>query len=176
MSSRWQTFFSGKRSALAWVAGAAAVPVAGVLIATAQPAAPTGGSVASSSVLEEVRADTTVVVRTTGSNLSFSPTQLTLKEGMTVRVRYENAGSLPHNIVLLRNRSQIDAIGIAALDAAATEYVPTGYEDEILAASPLAAPGETVEFTFTVPPGGDYPFICTYPGHFRAMQGVIRAQ
>lgn len=175
MSCRWQVFFSGMRPARAWLAAAAAIPIAGVLIGAAQPSAPVGDTVISSSV-PEVRADTTVVVRTTGSNLSFTPNQLTLKEGMTVLVRYENAGTLPHNIVLLRSRSQIDAIGIAALDAAATDYVPNGYDDEILAASPLAAPGETVEFTFTVPPGGEYPFICTYPGHFRAMQGVIRAQ
>jgi uncharacterized cupredoxin-like copper-binding protein len=117
-----------------------------------------------------------VVVRTTGSNLSFEPNQFVFKEGTRVRIRYENAGGLPHNLLVLRNRGDIDAIGIAALDAAGTEYVPQQFGDKIIASSTLAVPGESVEVTFTVPPAGEYPFVCTYPGHFRAMQGVIRSR
>ena len=32
--------------------------------------------------------------------------------------------------------------------------------------------GETIEFTAPAEPG-DYPYICTFPGHWRLMNGVL---
>ena len=40
-------------------------------------------------------------------------------------------------------------------------------------ATPLAGPGERMAVVFTMPPPGEYPFICTYPGHARFMQGTL---
>jgi azurin len=40
-------------------------------------------------------------------------------------------------------------------------YVPSG--KNVVAASPLAAPGETVEVTFKAPAPGAYQFISTFP-------------
>ena len=48
-------------------------------------------------------------------------------------------------------------------------------KDQVLAASAMAGPGETVEVTFKVPTApGTYPYLCTFPGHFAAgMRGTI---
>ena len=48
-------------------------------------------------------------------------------------------------------------------------------KDQVLAATALAGPGETVDVTFKVPAtAGSYPFLCTFPGHFAAgMRGNI---
>jgi hypothetical protein len=45
--------------------------------------------------------------------------------------------------------------------------------NRIIAFSKLAYPGDTVEFSFVVPPPGTYPYICTYAGHFTMMQGRL---
>ena len=39
----------------------------------------------------------------------------------------------------------------------------------------LAGAGETVEVTFKVPAAaGEYPYICSFPGHFQAgMKGML---
>ena len=37
----------------------------------------------------------------------------------------------------------------------------------------LILPGETERLTFEAPAAGSYPFVCTYPGHWRVMNGVM---
>ena len=92
-------------------------------------------------------------------------------------------GTLPkvamaHNVVVLKaGAKQIDFANAAAM-ASATDYIPPDMKDQVLAATALAGPGETVEVTFKVPAApGSYPFICTFPGHFAAgMRGHDRRE
>jgi azurin len=59
------------------------------------------------------------------------------------------------------------------MSAASNAYVPE--DDAVLAATDLAKPGETVTLTFTAPnEPGEYAYICTFPGHYAMMQGVMR--
>lgn len=119
--------------------------------------------------------DTTITIRTTGSNLQFTPDRISAKEGTRVRIRYVNEGTLPHNIVLVKDEDDIDLLGQAALDAKDTGYVPLEYRDRMIAYSTLATPGETVEITFEVPPAGEYFFVCLYSGHYNMMFGTMRS-
>jgi azurin len=52
-----------------------------------------------------------------------------------------------------------------------------GYFDvrdkDALAHTDLAKPGTTSEVTFDAPAPGDYPYICTFPGHYMMMKGVL---
>jgi uncharacterized cupredoxin-like copper-binding protein len=48
-------------------------------------------------------------------------------------------------------------------------------KDKMVAFSPLAPPGETIEFTFVVPAAGTYPFVCLYPGHYNMMVGTLKS-
>ena len=43
----------------------------------------------------------------------------------------------------------------------------------VLAFTPLAAPKQAAEVTFTAPAPGKYPYICTFPGHYLLMKGVL---
>ena len=82
---------------------------------------------------------------------------------------------MAHNVVVLKaGAKQIDFANAAAM-AAATGYIPPAMKDQVLAATAMAGPGETVDVTFKVPAtAGSYPFICTFPGHFAAgMRGNI---
>jgi uncharacterized cupredoxin-like copper-binding protein len=119
--------------------------------------------------------DTTINITSVGSDLEFLPADIAAPAGKLVRIRYINEGTFPHNIVIVRSEDDIDPLGLAAFQAGSTDYVPLAMEDRMIAYSPLAAPGATVEFTFVVPPAGEYFFVCLYPGHYNMMVGTLRS-
>ena len=117
----------------------------------------------------------TLRITPVGDQMLFEQTELAVAAGETVRIVFENTATSPamqHNVLLLSDRDAVNRVGIAALEAAASDYVP---EDEaILAATPLAQPGQTVEVTFTAPETpGAYVYVCTFPGHYMMMQGTL---
>jgi len=114
-----------------------------------------------------------VELRTEGSDLSYDVTKIEAKAGEQLTIRYINASEMYHNVVLVKSEDDIRPVGIAALQAYQNDYIPEGEMNRILAYTKLADPGETVELTFTVPPPGIYPYICTYSGHFTSMQGRL---
>ncbi|MFN5664281.1 MAG: plastocyanin/azurin family copper-binding protein [Bacteroidota bacterium] len=42
-----------------------------------------------------------------------------------------------------------------------------------MAGSAVSQPAATVTVEFTAPEPGTYTYICTYPGHWMAMQGTL---
>lgn len=86
--------------------------------------------------------------------------------------------SMSHNWVLLKpgaDRAEFDKSAVLAVD---NNYIPREKEDEIIAQTGLAAGGETVEVTFTVPTKqGMYDYLCSFPGHFaNGMRGKLIVQ
>jgi azurin len=61
--------------------------------------------------------------------------------------------------------------GVKAGEAA--NYVPA--DANVLAATALAAPGETKTVVVELP-AGEYSFICTFPGHYMLMRGLVKVQ
>ena len=120
-------------------------------------------------------ADTMITVRASSSTLEFNPTRVSAKAGTRVRIRLVNDGTLPHNLVVPKEDDDIDALAIAAYDAAATGYVPTAMKDKLVVWTALASPGESVEATFVVPAAGEYTYVCLFPGHANSMLGTLRA-
>ena len=111
-----------------------------------------------------------------GTELSYEPASISARAGETLTIRYENVGEMTHNIVVVKSEQDVPIIGEAAFQAAFTNnWIPTGadYATRMIAYTPLAGPKETVEVTFTVPPPGEYPFICTYASHWTVMRGRL---
>ena len=113
--------------------------------------------------------------------LAYDKTELHGRAGARVSLTLSNLeGPLqqPHNFVLIKP-GKIEAVGTLATamitdpKAMDKHYIPEQSAD-ILAYSPLVQPGEsvTIEFTLPVEPG-DYPFICTFPGHWLQMRGTF---
>src|SRR5262245_6508749 len=120
-------------------------------------------------------ADTTVItVKSVETMLAFDPDRITVKQGAVVRIRYINESTFAHNFVIAKKDSDIDEIGPHAQEASSTGYVPMQYKDRLIAFSPLAQPGKTVEVTFVAPAAGDYPFVCLVDGHYNAMVGSLK--
>jgi uncharacterized cupredoxin-like copper-binding protein len=119
--------------------------------------------------------DTTIVIQSEGANLEFNPSEIAVKQGKRVRIRYINNGTFPHNIVILKKEADIDIAGVAAFQAGSTGYIPEKEKGRMVAYSTLAEPGKTVEFTFVAPAPGEYPFVCLYPGHYNMMMGTFKS-
>ncbi len=117
---------------------------------------------------------------TGGDDMKFSLTSIPAKPGETIKIKLVSKGTLPkiamaHNFVLLKlGAKQLDFVNAAAM-ARATDFIPPDMKDQVLAATALAGPGETVEVTIKVPAAaGSYPYLCTFPGHFAAgMKGTL---
>ena len=111
-----------------------------------------------------------------GNQMAFDKTTLTLPAGAEVHLTLKNTATvatLPHNWVLVKTGTEAS---VAAAGLKRGE--PAGYVDvidrDMLAFTPLAKPGETTEVTFTAPSEpGTYPYICTMPGHYMMMKGVL---
>jgi azurin len=118
-----------------------------------------------------------VVIRPVGDQLEFDTAEFTARAGQTLTIIFENTATseaMSHNVVVLTTGADINRLGAAAMAAGeAMDYVPD--DPAVVAATPLAAPGETVEVTFTVPDQpGAYPFVCTFAGHYVMMQGIMQ--
>ena len=85
---------------------------------------------------------------------------------------------MPHNFVLGAQGS-LEAIGAAADALAVTpaglaaQYMPE--MSQVLASSRLVDPGQSVSIRFRAPAqAGSYPYVCTFPAHWRIMNGVLK--
>jgi uncharacterized cupredoxin-like copper-binding protein len=124
---------------------------------------------------QAVRSDTTTItIVTTNAGLAFNPDEVSVKAGAPVRIRYVNESGMSHNLVILKDEKDFDAIGVASFEADHTGFVPMKYKDRLVGFSPLATAGKTVEFVFVAPAAGDYPFACFVDGHFNTMVGKLR--
>ncbi len=111
------------------------------------------------------------------AGLQFSPKQSTVTPGSKVRLSFRNPDIMMHNWVLIEPGSA-NEIGALADQLAASgkgverEYLPES--DKILVASKLLGPKGEQELVFQAPKEpGNYPYICTFPGHWRVMQGTL---
>ena len=112
--------------------------------------------------------------------LQFDIKTFTVKAGKTVEIVFENPDAMQHNMVIGKPKS-LEKIGKAAdkmitdPDGAAKNYVPN--MSEILFSSALVNPDQTVRLRFTAPAkAGLYPYVCTFPGHWRIMNGVMKVE
>jgi azurin len=133
-----------------------------------------------------------LVIKPAADNpMMFDQAELTVKPGQKVKLTLDNpiqpnVQGLPHNWVLVKPGKEA-VVGNAALAMAADpkamqkHYIPAGADGgvhaDILAHTTLAQPGSKAEAEFTAPAeAGDYPYICTFPGHFLLMKGTLHVK
>lgn len=121
-------------------------------------------------------------IELTGNDqMQFSTKAIEVTAGDKVVLTFKHIGKLPkaamgHNFVLLKADTKVQEFALKAMQAATTEYIPVDEESKkpILTHTKLLGGGETEVLTFTAPAEpGAYPYVCTFPGHFALMQGVL---
>lgn len=112
--------------------------------------------------------------------MKYNVATIPVKRGEQLRIRLISKGTIPkvamaHNVVVLESGTDIPKLladGAAHRD---TDFIPPAMTKAVIAKTPFAGPGETVEAIFVVPSRpGTYPFICTFAGHYQAgMKGTL---
>jgi len=121
--------------------------------------------------------DKHIYLKTIPAALEFNVKSFTVKAGKSYEFIFDNVDHMLHNVVITKP-GQEAAVGALAdemasqADAMEKHYIPES--DAILFATPQVPYGEKVTMEFTTPAEpGKYPFICTFPGHWRLMKGVM---
>lgn len=122
--------------------------------------------------------DQVVYIKVVENVMKYDKTDFTVQAGTEVEIIFENPDFMQHNLVIVQIGS-LEKVGEAAdrlarePDAIEKEYVPE--MPEVLFATPLIDPEGSTRLRFTVPDkAGDYPFVCTFPGHWRVMNGIMK--
>lgn len=116
----------------------------------------------------------------TAQNLSFATPALRARAGEPLQIVLRNPDVVPHNWVLLRPDS-LERVGqlvnrlVADPEAAARQYVPQS--DDVLAYTDVVSAGGETSVFFRAPEApGRYPFLCSFPGHWMVMNGVLTVE
>ena len=108
--------------------------------------------------------------------LMYDKKTLTAKAGK-IKITLDNKSAIPqpHNIMVLKpgTKDKVIALANAMLtdpNAMAKDFVPES--PDILQHSKLIQPGQSgfIEITLEA---GEYPYLCTFPGHSILMNGVL---
>ena len=112
--------------------------------------------------------------------LQYQQKLLTAEPGQALALKFSNKDVMPHNLVIVKPGAK-QKIGEAAFKmisdpkAGEKHYVPDF--SEVLHFVPVINAEESHTLHFRAPnEPGDYPYICTYPGHWQAMQGILRVR
>ncbi|MDB5309403.1 MAG: dehydrogenase [Gemmataceae bacterium] len=119
-----------------------------------------------------------VRVGTLTDQMLFDRDRLVAQAGKPIEFVFENTDIMPHNFVITVPGA-LEEVGNAAEafgtqpGAAEKHYVPP-LPGKVLLASKLLQPQTGQQLRFQAPKEpGIYPYVCTYPGHWRRMHGAL---
>ncbi|MGY8733860.1 MAG: PA14 domain-containing protein, partial [Pirellulales bacterium] len=118
-----------------------------------------------------------IAIGTVAHRMIYDKEQVAVQAGKPVEFRFSNTDNMPHNFVITAPGT-MEEIGLLAEstgrdpDAIQRHYVPKS--QHILLQSQLLQTGEVQALLFEAPTTpGVYPYVCTYPGHWRRMYGTL---
>jgi len=121
--------------------------------------------------------DSVIRISAVPNQLAFFPREFRLKAGSKVRISFQNPDLQIHNLVIVRPGAEEEVGQLADQmaqdpDAMKKAFVPDS--DKVIWATPLVNGKGQVEREFIAPEQpGRYPFLCTFPGHWRVMKGML---
>lgn len=156
---------------VAAIAPAAAPTAAGETAATPAVPAPAAGPAQE------------VTIKPDATNpLLFDTKAFTVKAGQAVKLTFDNPKTSPlqHNLIIGKLGSK-DSLNAGAMAIGSDpEGMAKGYvfdSPDILVHSKLLSPGQTEVIEFTAPTEpGEYPYLCSFPGHYLMMNGVMKVE
>ncbi len=106
--------------------------------------------------------------------LLFDTKKFTVRQGQKVTLTFRNNDIPDHNLLIVKPGTADDVMMKALLMGA--EGLAKGYRpesDNILFGTSMLKHGKEEVLEFTAPEPGDYPYVCTFPGHGILMRGVM---
>ena len=129
-------------------------------------------------VFKDTDEATDVRVGTLLEQLKFDIKEFEVKAGKKIRIHFKNSDYVPHNLVVVKPGAA-NGVGEAAIKLGEAgfkaQWIPE--HDGVIAHSKLIDFGKTEVIEFTAPEqGGNYEFVCTFPGHHILMRGVMKVK
>jgi putative membrane-bound dehydrogenase-like protein len=125
-----------------------------------------------------VNGATIIQLKVVKNQMKYDLKEFTVEAGKPVEIVFENPDFMQHNLIIGQVGS-LQTIGKAAdklatsANGAEMNYVPN--IAEVLFSTKLVNPQQTIRLIFTAPEkAGDYPYVCTFPGHWSIMNGVMK--
>ncbi len=127
-------------------------------------------------VSSDKKSKSSVIILNSSDLMKFDQNELRVFEGQEITLTLNHTGKMSkeimgHNFVLLKKKTDLDDFAQRAMLARENEYIPLG--DETIAYTKMIGGGESDTITFTAPKKGSYTYICTFPGHYGLMKGVL---
>ena len=121
---------------------------------------------------------TVIKIKVVKNEMKYDLKSFTVEAGKPVEIIFENPDFMQHNLVITQ-AGELETVGRAAdklagdSKGAEKNYVPE--IPEVLFSTKLVNPQQTVSLKFIAPSkAGDYPFVCTFPGHWSLMNGMMK--
>jgi putative heme-binding domain-containing protein len=116
-------------------------------------------------------------IATVPHRMAYDREQFAVQAGKPLQIIFENPDIMPHNFVIVQP-GKLQPIGELAEATAQDPAVQArGYapkSPDVLLASELLQGQQQQVINFTAPKKpGVYPYVCTYPGHWRRMYGAL---
>lgn len=155
-------------------APAATAPAAPATAITSAPAAPSAPPTADGSV---------IIIKPDAVNpMAYDTKSISVKAGQPVKLTFNNDSAVPlqHNLVIGKIGTKDAIIALANTmmtqpDALSKGYIPES--PDILWHTKLLNTKESETLEFTAPSEkGEYPYLCTFPGHSLIMNGVMTVE
>ncbi len=163
--------------------------------AAAKPASPTPGVLAKPAAAEKTKAKTDapavkapaaklekakvaiIHLKTMTAQMKYDQTEFTVRPGQPVKIIFENGDDLPHNVVFCQPGTDTATMALKQMEdpeaALKRNWLPD--DNRIWLHSKMLNPHEKDTLTFVAPDkSGDYPFVCTFPGHALTMNGRLK--
>ncbi|MGC6457558.1 MAG: PVC-type heme-binding CxxCH protein [Akkermansiaceae bacterium] len=112
--------------------------------------------------------------------LNYAQELIVVDPGEGLELTFHNKDGIPHNLVLIKPGS-LEKVGVASdalvsnPKAAEKHYVPG--LPEVMDFIPVLNAGDSFILNMRAPSQpGDYPYVCTFPGHWRVMKGILRVR
>ncbi|MEP6716459.1 MAG: PVC-type heme-binding CxxCH protein, partial [Terriglobia bacterium] len=121
-----------------------------------------------------------VAIGIDADKMTYTLPEFTAKPNQYVRITLKNTADVQHNVVVLRPNTE-EKVGLLVeamakvQDAEERSYLPS--TPDILFWMTLIEPGQSGVLEFAAPnQAGDYPYICTFPGHWQTMKGIMHVK
>jgi azurin len=122
--------------------------------------------------------DNVIQIKVIKNQMKYDLKTFEVEAGKAIEIVFENPDFMQHNLVITKPGA-LETVGKAAdklasdPNGAEKQYVPE--MAEVLFATKLVNPQQTVKLNFIAPQQpGDYPFVCTFPGHWSIMNGTMK--
>ncbi len=122
----------------------------------------------------------TVHIASVPERMRFDVSRFEVKPGQPVKLVFSNPDMMQHNLVIVKPGA-LEEVGTAGNEMAKDpdgikkDFVPKS--DKVLHATKLIDPQATAILRFNAPrEAGEYPYVCTFPGHWVIMNGVMQVK